>query len=61
MQHIFYKDDKEALFANFKTAGRSSIRKPPNAISWVMSIKKVLKSSPTSDVASYVRVLDLAC
>ncbi len=41
VRRFFFSDKKQELFENLASAGRSAIRKAPNAMTWVASLKKL--------------------
>lgn len=41
-----YQTKRDELLANFKLSARGSIRKPPNAITWVHSLDVLAKATP---------------
>ena len=40
-----FASPRDALFQNLKMAGRGSIRKPPNLIDWVHSLKQLAQTA----------------
>ena len=47
---------RDALFQHFKTAGRGSIRKPPNLIDRVISLKQLAQATGEHDSGLIIKL-----
>lgn len=52
---------RDALFHNFKLAGRGSIRKPPNLVDWVHSLRQLEKRAGDRDTQSIIKTWNGQC
>lgn len=52
---------RDALFHNFQLAGRGAIRKPPNLVDWVHSLRQLEKRAGDKDTQSIIRTWNGQC
>jgi hypothetical protein len=52
---------RDALFSNFKLAGRGSISKPPNLIDWVHSLKQLAQRAGERNTGSIIQMWNGQC
>lgn len=53
--HVKYNSMRDEVFANFKQSHRSSICKPPNAVTWVYSLQRLQAETGVGDVSEIVQ------
>ena len=56
-----FASPRDALFQNFKMAGRGSIRKPPNLIDWVHSLKQLAQTAGERDSGVIIKLWNGQC
>lgn len=54
-QHLKFASQKAAIFNNFKLSHRGSIRKPPNAVTWVAVLAELQAEHGEKDPAAVIR------
>lgn len=52
---------REALFQNFRLAGRGSIRRPPHLLDWVHSLRQLAQKAGERDTAIIIRMWNAQC
>ena len=52
---------RDMIFHNFQLAGRSAIRKPPNLVDWVHSLRQLEKRAGDKDTQSIIRTWNGQC
>jgi len=52
---------RDALFHNFQLAGRGSIRKPPNLVDWVHSLRQLERRAGDKDAQSIIKTWNGQC
>jgi hypothetical protein len=52
---------REALFQNFRLAGRGSIRRPPHLLDWVHSLRQLAQKAGERDTGIVIRLWNAQC
>ena len=55
-QKIKYASAREEVFANFRLSHRGSIRKPPNAITWVYCLEQLQEDHGERDASAVLKI-----
>lgn len=58
---LAFSTQRDMLFSNFKMSGRGSIRKPPNMIDWVHSLKQLAVRGGERDTGSIIKTWNSQC
>ena len=58
---LAFSTQRDMLFSNFKMSGRGSIRKPPNLIDWVHSLKQLAVRGGDRDTGNIIKTWNSQC